>query len=274
MKIAFRKGESEYEADMAKGVDISIPMRFDGPQPNAYGVERASAKTCEYGDLVGDTRRGGSCNFEQYSLIPHCNGTHTECVGHITDERIAIRDCLKEAFFPALLISVTPTKLRGSRESYPHEANDDDVVVTSRAVRDAINLIQAKTGGFDALIVRSLPNSESKLSAQYDKDVPPYFTSEAISLINGLEIGHLICDLPSIDRLHDGGNLANHSIFWNVPAGSNEAGPGARRERTITELAFLPDAVADGLYLLNLQIAPFQADAAPSRPILFPAIRN
>ena len=40
--------------------------------------------------------------------------------------------------------------------------------------------------------------------------------------------------------------------------------------RTITELAFVADAAADGPYLLDLQVAPFDMDAAPSRPLLFP----
>ncbi len=39
---------------------------------------------------------------------------------------------------------------------------------------------------------------------------------------------------------------------------------------TITELIYVPDHVPDGEYLLNLQIAPFNADASPSRPIIFP----
>ena len=89
-------------------IDISIPLNFNGPQPNAYGVEPASSKPCEAGDMVGDTRRGGSVNFEQYTFIPHCNGTHTECVGHITHERISVRDCLKDVFIPAVLVSVEP----------------------------------------------------------------------------------------------------------------------------------------------------------------------
>nr|MDQ3322374.1 hypothetical protein [Acidobacteriota bacterium] len=38
---------------------------------------------------------------------------------------------------------------------------------------------------------------------------------------------------------------------------------------TITEMIFAPDSISDGAYLVNLQIAPFIADAAPSRPILF-----
>ncbi|MBC8144638.1 MAG: cyclase family protein, partial [bacterium] len=39
--------------------------------------------------------------------------------------------------------------------------------------------------------------------------------------------------------------------------------------RTITEMAFVPDAAADGSYVLNLQIPSFMLDAAPSRPLLF-----
>ena len=45
------------------------------------------------GQFIGDTRMGGPCNFETYSITPHCNGTHTECVGHITNERVSILNC-------------------------------------------------------------------------------------------------------------------------------------------------------------------------------------
>src|SRR6187401_2246096 len=101
------------DLDFKDPIDISIPLRFGGPQPNAYGVEPASAKACEYGELVGDTRRGGSCNFEKYTFIPHCNGTHTECVGHITNERISVLDCLKDAFMQAHLVSVEAEDVAG-----------------------------------------------------------------------------------------------------------------------------------------------------------------
>ena len=45
--------------------------------------------------------------------------------------------------------------------------------------------------------------------------------------------------------------------------------PSARVDATITEMIFVPDTVEDGLYALSLQVAPFVADAAPSRPLLF-----
>lgn len=232
-------------------IDISIPLRFDGPQPNAYGTEPATSTACENGDLIGDTRRGGSCNFERITLIPHCNGTHTECVGHITHHRISIRDCLTDVLIPALLISVEPVD------------EDGDTIVNAEAVAAAVNSLRA-----DALIVRTLPNDCSKLIRSYDEDnIPPYFSAEAMELIaEGFK--HLLVDIPSIDRLYDDGRLRNHRIFWKVKPGSFEKNRYTRISSTITELIYVPNSVPDGRYTLNLQIPPFESDAAPSRPIL------
>jgi hypothetical protein len=47
----------------------------------------------------------------------------------------------------------------------------------------------------------------------------------------------------------------------------------ARLNSTITELIFVNNEVKDGSYLLNLQIASFENDASPSKPILFEIIK-
>ncbi|MBK8149128.1 MAG: hypothetical protein IPK58_13195 [Acidobacteria bacterium] len=99
--------------------------------------------------------------------------------------------------------------------------------------------------------------------------MPPYFTTEAMEFIAASGFRHLLVDLPSIDRIYDDGKLANHRIFWNIEPGSFDANEKTRVGNTVTELIFVPDDIADGVYLLNLQIAPFAADAAPSRPVLF-----
>ncbi|HEV7700083.1 MAG TPA: cyclase family protein [Pyrinomonadaceae bacterium] len=239
-------------------IDISIPLRFDGPQPNAYGVERATSSPCEYGDLVGDTRRGGSCNFERVTLIPHCNGTHTECVGHVTDARISVRDCLKDVFLSAMLVSVEA------------ETSNGDAVITRRALRSPIAASPSRDARPpEALIVRTLPNDDSKLSRVYDgENLPPYFTADAMEYIIECGFKHLLVDLPSIDRLFDEGKLTNHRIFWNIEPGVRETNFETRINSTITELIYVSNDVGDGDYLLNLQIAPFEADAAPSRPVL------
>jgi kynurenine formamidase len=243
--------------ELGQFYDLSIPLRFNGPQPNAYGVDPASSRPCQSGELVGDTRRGGSCNFEQYTFIPHCSGTHTECVGHITNERISVVDRLKDAFVSARLVSVEPEDVGGDR------------VIMGRSLANAL---AGGSPALQSLIVRTLPNDESKLTAVYDGDnIPPYFSTDAMELIVASGYKHLLVDLPSIDRLFDDGKLANHRIFWNVEPGSFEANAGTRLNSTITELIYVPNEAADGEYILNLQIAPFAADAAPSRPVIWPA---
>lgn len=242
-------------------IDISIPMQFNGPQPNAYGVETSRSQACEAGDLVGDTRLGGSVNFEQYTFIPHCNGTHTECVGHITDERISVLDCLTDVFVAAVLVSLEPEKVAGG-----------DLVITHSSLQAASVGKAADTP--TALIVRTLPNDAGKLTREYGEgNIPPYFSVEAMEYIVGCGFKHLLVDMPSIDRIFDEGKLVNHRIFWNVEPGCREVNDATRINSTITELIYVPNDVADGEYLLNLQIAPFGSDAAPSRPILLSVAR-
>jgi arylformamidase len=250
------------------GYDISIPLRFNGVQPNAYGVPIATSTACEAGDLVGDTRRGGSCNFERYTFIPHCNGTHTECIGHITHDRISVLDCLKDVFIRALLVSVEPERAADSSESYSVPFESDDLLITKRSL---VNSAASGSADGQALVIRTLPNDESKKGRSYGEDmVPPYFTNEAIEFIIQCGFDHLLVDVPSIDRIFDEGKLSNHRTFWNVQPGGREVAPDSRTSSTVTELIYVPDHVADGEYWLNLQIAPFVADATPSRPILFP----
>ena len=192
-----------YHFDASDPIDISIPLRFNGPQPNAYAVEPATSSACVAGDLVGDTRKGGSCNFEQYTFIPHCNGTHTECVGHITHERISIVDCLRDALVHAVLITVQPEIADRSDETYSTAPEVGDRLITRRTIEQEL----AASEGATALILRTVANDMRKLTRQYVADVPPYFTTEAMEYIVSRGFEHLLVDLPSIDRLYDEGKL-------------------------------------------------------------------
>jgi hypothetical protein len=53
-----------------------------------------------------------------------------------------------------------------------------------------------------------------------------------------------------------------------LPAGGRRAAEASRANALVTELAYVPDRLLDGLYLLELQVAPFVSDAAPSRPVI------
>lgn len=252
----------------ARAFDLSIPLAFDAPQPVFFGVPAAHEQTVAAGTFIGDVRRGGSCNCSTYTITPHCNGTHTECVGHITSERLSVRELCRAAFNLALLISVPVTPASASAESSDPQPLPSDFLITRAAIQSAVE--QAKFESFDALIVRTLPNDAAKRSRNYDGEPAPFFSAEAMRWIVERNVQHLVVDTPSVDRAHDQGRLCAHRIFWNVPAGATSVDRDVRRHATITELAFIDDEAADGPYLLNLQVAPFEADAAPSRPILLP----
>ena len=275
MILSIETGNRVFSVDTDKPLDISIPLDFTGPQPNAFGVAAAWSEPCMAGEIVGDTRHGGSCNFESVTLVPHCNGTHTECVGHITHERIGVNECLTEALIPAVLITVEPEAASSTSETYSATPAADDLIITARSIRDALaELSDEPIVETPALIIRTIPNDADKLSRSYGEEIPAYFSSDAIGFIVSLNTRHLLTDLPSIDRMFDEGRLSNHRTFWDVDPGSFELGPNSRLHSTITELIFVPETVEDGEYLLNLQIAPFVSDASPSRPVLFRPIRT
>lgn len=267
MKVQFEISDHLYSIDLENPFDISIPMIFNGDQPNTYDVPIATARAYADGNFIGDTRKGGSCNFEEYKLIPHCNGTHTECVGHIAYERISIHSVLRDSFIPATLISVQPVKASDTHELCRPEKKGEDLLLTKRAIKQALQSLSSSF--FAGLIIRTLPNDESKKSKKYGMLPPPYFTIDAVQFIIEMNVQHLLVDVPSVDRTLDEGKMTVHHIFWNVPEESHEVSPHNHSLKTITEMIYVPGQASDGAYLLNLQIASFVADAAPSRPIVY-----
>ncbi|HIE74437.1 MAG TPA: cyclase family protein, partial [Flavobacteriales bacterium] len=206
MKAEVEIGNKKYNVDFSKGIDISIPLNFNGEQPNTYGVERASSKPFQDGQFIGDTRKGGPCNFETYSFTIHCNGTHTECIGHITDERIDILSSLNEEMIPSSLISITP---KMTNENYIPILNTENLVITKEDLE--LHLKDVNSKFLRGLIIRTLPNYESKKSRDYMKETPSFFSIDAMEYIVNLGVEHLLVDTPSVDRLLDEGNLSSHN---------------------------------------------------------------
>jgi arylformamidase len=234
-----------FRADLSLPFDISIPLKEE-QHVSAFYLPDIKYQAAESGTFVGSVQRGGSCNVNNIYFSPHGNGTHTECIGHITKEKYSINDCLTEFFFMALLVTGTPEQEGG-----------DKIILKEQ--------LQKQIGNYrpDALLIRTLPNDESKKSKNYSGTNPPFLHHEAASLVCELGIKHLLIDLPSMDKEDDGGKLLAHRAFWNYPA-------EPRIHSTITELIYVPPSVADGMYLLNLQVASFDNDASPSRPVLLP----
>ena len=266
-------GTDRYRVLNSQAVDISIPLDFAGPQPNHFGAPRARAVALEAGDFVGDTREGGSCNCETLVLTPHCNGTHTECIGHVTGERISVADRAREALIGAALLSTGLVSAESCGERADPMPQPGDQLVTAAELERAATRLggAAALAGVHALVLRTLPNEADKASRDYDDSpMPAFLTLDAMRWVVELGVRHLLVDLPSVDRSHDQGRLSAHREFWGLAPGATKEASASRPDATITEMVFAADTVADGLYALSLQIAPFVTDAAPSRPLLFP----
>ena len=242
----------EIKIDLSQPLDISIPLTNTDKNPIAWYLEKPVIEPVRFGDWVGKVSEGSSStNFNNIFFNPHGHGTHTECLGHITKDFYSINQCLKRFFFTAEVVSVRP------------EVQDEDLVITKSQIELALN---GKSP--EAIIIRTLPNETSKLSKNYSNTNPPYLAEDAATFIRESAIQHLLIDLPSVDKEHDEGKLLAHKAFWNVKD-VNNLNADARLECTITELIFVSDTIYDGSYILNLQIASFENDASPSKPVLY-----
>ena len=251
MKTTISHIGQTFEIDLSKPIDISIPLTNTDANPIAWYIEKPEIEPVQFGNWIGKVSEGSSTNFNTIFFNPHGHGTHTECLGHITREFYSINQCLKKFFFTAELISITPEEI------------GEDRIITKSQIELVLN---GKTP--EAIVIRTLPNLESKKHQNYSKTNPPYLAEEAATYIREIGIQHLLIDLPSVDREEDEGKLLAHKAFWNVKNVA-KLNPDARLSCTITEMIFVENEIQDGSYILNLQIASFENDASPSKPILY-----
>lgn len=246
MIVQVKFNNRTFTADLNRALDISLPLRNGDNNPSCYGAESVKMETIRSGDFVGSVKEGGSVNYQKLTITPHGNGTHTECYGHISADGATLNQSLTTFHFAAELITVKPD-----------EAASGDFIITRKTIAEKI-----KTPSVKAVVIRTLPNDDSKKTRQYSGINPPYLDHEATAYFAGIGIEHLLIDLPSVDRESDGGKLLAHKAFWQFPE-------SIRKNCTITELIYIPDSIEDGLYLLNLQITSLEMDASPSKPVLY-----
>lgn len=245
MKVTLEHNGRPYAADLNNGTDLSIAVK-EGDTVNAYYAHPVTMEPYVAGDWIGSVEKGGPVNYRDVFFSPHGHGTHTECYGHIDKDVQSVNEHFKAFHMVAQVVTVKPAQL----------ANGDQVI--TKALLEE-QLLESNEG----VIIRTLPNDDSKRTRKYSGHNPPYLEVEAVAFLVSNGCKHLVLDVPSIDREEDGGKLLGHRAFWNYPE-------NIRKECSVTELAYIPNSVADGLYLLNLQVAPFENDAAPSRPLIFP----
>ncbi len=239
----------KYKIDLSKPIDISIPIDMSRQNISAWYLDAPKIAPVESGDWVGSVTEGADVNFNNIQFNPHAHITHTECVGHITKELYSINKNLKQFFFLAEVITIVP-----------EEIENGDLVITKKQLKVAFGDKKR-----EAVIIRTMPNSDDKLNNQYSNTNPSYLLEETAVYLRENNVEHLLIDLPSVDKEQDGGKLLAHNAFWNTA-------DDIRFNATITEFIYVKEQVKDGMYFLNLMVAPFENDATPSKPILYKII--
>ncbi|MDX1365405.1 cyclase family protein [Arenibacter latericius] len=245
MKAIIKHNKIKYTIDLTNPLDISIPITGGDNNVTSWYLSPPKIEPHKEGEFVGKVTEGGSTNFNDIYFNPHSHGTHTECVGHITEEFRSVNKCLSKYFFMTEVITVAPEKM------------GDDFVISKKQLQYALG-----NKNREAVVIRTIPNLSEKKSRQYSHTNPPYMMEDAAELLRDKGIEHLLIDLPSVDKEKDDGNLLAHRAFWDVEG-------KMRQNATITELIFVANTIPDGKYFLNLQLAPFENDASPSRPVLY-----
>lgn len=242
MIITLQHSGKNYKVDLNKGIDLSSTLAKEGEEIRAWYVEESRKKAVEGDGWIGSVKEGSPVNFYNIFFNPHGNGTHTEGYGHISEGWESINDQLKEFHFMAHYLELEPQKING------------DLIVGWESIENKID-----DWNFDALIIKVGSYDEGH---DFSNSNPPYFDPEMIKALREKGIKHLLTNLPSVDREEDEGRMSAHKAWWNFPE-------NPRADSTISELLNLKRELKEGVYFMNLQVAPFHNDAAPSRPVIY-----
>ncbi len=240
-RILFRG--QPFTVNLAQGINLSASMGMRSKEFKAWFTDDVEISPEQRGDWTASVEKGSPVNFYNIRFNPHGNGTHTETVGHISPSRESVNTHLNKHHFMAKVVWLKPEK-RG-----------EDWVVSLAALQSQTQNWE----GVEALIIKTGDYPDGH---DFSGTNPTYFEWQLLEFVREQGIEHFLCDLPSVDREEDQGALLAHRAFWNYPQ-------DPRTSATISELLQIPAQAKPGLYLLNLQVAPFENDAAPCRPVVF-----
>ena len=151
------------QIDLSEPIDISIPIRASKSNVNAWYADEPKIEPAKDGEWTASVKDGACINFNDIHFNPHAHGTHTECVGHITEKVHSINQNLKQFFFLAEVITVVQERLNG------------DSVISKKQIQFALGNKKR-----DAVVIRTLPNTRSeKWSKQYSDTNPTYLLEDA-----------------------------------------------------------------------------------------------
>ena len=145
MIINIFHNNQNYRIDTKQFIDISIPYKFNGEQPNYYDVNPGQSTPLKSGETIFSVRSGAGCNVPEISMNIHCTGTHTECVGHLLENPGDIGVVLKDILIPTILITVNPKSFNDTNEYYhcPVKNNEFDHILCIEVLEHLPNPTEA-----------------------------------------------------------------------------------------------------------------------------------
>lgn len=253
MKATIHHSSGDFNIDFSKPIDISIHTSDSSACSKAWYVDPIRIEPVMTEQFTGSVKAGGTVNFRNIFFNPHGNTTHTECVGHIAEEVYNLQEHLTTFLFKAQVITIEPLIYQGEESEWRKKG---DLIIQLEQLKNKLEK------NIEAVIIRTSPNDDSKITKQWSSSNWPYMDQEAAAYIAKSGIKHLLIDLPSVDREFDGGKMLSHRAFWNYPK-------DIRFDATITEMIYLENVINDGIFFLSLQPSSFVNDAAPCKPVIY-----
>ena len=131
----------------------------------------------------------------KYGAIATGSKESLDCAKHIFKDASPINEVKYQTFIACQLISVLPE--HSLKEEYHAKIKNKDQLITKEQLKKAIGNNKQFNEG---LVIRTMPNDDSKKNRNYDLEQHPFLTNDAISYIEEIGIKHLIVDIPSIDE--------------------------------------------------------------------------
>ena len=190
----------DFTASGEEAVDLSLAFQESGG-PSAWYVEPMQVEPVRANGFLGSVAEGGDVNFRDVTFNPHGNGTHTECVGHISEAAHSVNRLSIPPLMPCLVVSIQP------------EVKNEDHVITAKALELASERHWSGQIAPPSLVLRTLPNNAEKRSKNWSNTNAPYLEAAAAQWLVDRGVEHVLLDLPSVDREQDGGVHSLHIMF-------------------------------------------------------------
>ena len=249
--------------DLSKGIDLSDSYYKKPDIVSVFGLPQESKKILYSTDNT-------PVNVDKLTICAHNNRTHTESTRHIYSNGLNISDIVDNhdniSFYGCIIISVKPRfiyQINTKNDKYECGVNIDkynDLIITKSMIETKINnIIDMNNKALSSFFKQCI-----FIRVECDKNIKntncPFLSNDAMQYLHNNFTNVFGINLCSVDRF-ESPKVPNHRIWF---------GHNPKSNRLIVEGLLIPNNIYDGIYCLNLQLAPIaNTDAVPTRPIVY-----